>query len=252
MSMTRELKPKTKRPWFSRVDLVGRLLQAVFSLKMIGSMFIMWMVINVAGCQNPPRLVPFTGWQLVGRGEYQILLFPLLGTLFLLTALAKPRRVPLDYSLFTASAKVITVNVLFWVLVWTALRISIREGPGLHLALLGICGIGVLGVIRLLRHSSSTFRSAHLLSGPGRPGSRALRFIGVVDFAIAFLVSAGMVLLGIDRYGNDPSKVSLKTLYPCIMCVVFACCAWSMGQGIRRREGWAAMAHVMLSRGMYV
>ncbi|MEW6356966.1 MAG: hypothetical protein AB1696_11600 [Planctomycetota bacterium] len=232
-------------------SLVGYVLQIVFSLKMIGSMFLIWVIINEAGCsQKNAKWVPYTGWELVAtKSNYQMIAFPVLGAVFINTAVIGLRRIrrrtPHGYSIFAGLAKLLTANFLCIAGFFAGFEIfkTTNEGPGYKVGMAGAIGIGVIGLVAVLRRTLGRKRAKRTLPLPPLSDCKSLRVLGIIDYVFAgLLLLGGALVLGDGLLsGND---LAGKT-YADVVATLFAISLIILGGGIRRGEGWAAMAHII-------
>lgn len=113
------------------------------------------------------------------------------------------------------------------------------------MAIAGALGIGMLALLELLVAVSRRVGGPAPVASPGLSASKGLRLIGTVDYAIAILilvVPVGSILYG---YGAPTRSGDVSAIL--LILMVSGAFAWAVavsGHGIRRGEGWAAMAHV--------
>lgn len=236
--------------------LLGHVLQALFSLNMIGGMFLVWIIVNEAQCNSKPeRWVAYTGWQRVGKGDPQLLAFPLFGAAFLAAAIraaTRKRKPPEGYLYFAGIVKLLVANALLLVAISTNIMLFCKTegGPGQELALGGAIGIGLLGLVRVARHVLPPLRSKRSPPPPERSERRSLRLIGVADYVIAAILLLGVVaIVGAIGYvflADKPTGDVGCGIYGCIVLVLCASAMATLGTGIRAGEGWAALAHLVL------
>jgi len=230
-------------------SLIGYVLQIVFSLQMIGSMFLVWVLINDAGCsQKNAKWVPYTGWKvIIDRPEPQLVSFPALGVLFAITAAIALRRIrrrtPRGYSIFAGLTKLLTANFLCLIGLATPFLAfnATRDGPGKQLGMLGATGIGAIGLVAVLRRTIGYRLLKDVPPPPDLSEGKSLRILGVIDYTFGGLLVAGAaVCIVLAVFVMDPSY-----LYGAAVLSLFALSLIILGRGIRRGEGWGAMAHLV-------
>lgn len=237
------------------VTVVGRIVQAAFSLPLIGSLFFVWLIVNEAGCEKKPaRWVPYTGWELVGKWHIELLFFPVLGLTFFVTAIVGivriRRKMPADYPFFCGLLKLLAANFLVLCGLFADFGVAFLEqrkyGTGLYLGFVGAVGIGVLGLIAIVRRGIARLAGKR---GPPRTEvspRRSLRLIGLFDYVLAVLLVVGAVCcVGWRLFWAKEGESWLGVLYVCVILGMSACTVVFLGRGIRCSQGWAAIAHLI-------